>query len=74
VIQIVSEGTFLLVGETCPLQAVFQTPMPGDGISHAFQCFACGRKFNLDADTYHGGASWTVGDVPQPIGDLGKPN
>jgi hypothetical protein len=73
-IQIVSEGTFLLVRASCPLEAVFQTPMPGDSISHDFRCFACGRKFSLGADTYHGNAKWTVGDLPQPIGDLGKPN
>ena len=73
-IEIVSEGTFLLVSASCPLQDVFQTPMPGDSIEHDFQCFACGRKFHLGADTYHGHASWTVGELPQPIGNLGRPN
>lgn len=72
--QIVSEGTFLLVRASCSLEAVFQTPMPGDIISHDFQCFDCGRKFYLGADTFHGRASWTVGDVPQPIGNVGPPN
>jgi len=72
-IQVVSEGTFLLVGASCPLQDVFQTPVPGDSIHHDFQCFACGRKFHLGADTYHGHASWTVGELPQLLGNLEKP-
>ena len=73
-IEIVSEGTFLLTSASCPLPEVFQTPMPGDSIHHEFQCFACGRKFHLDADTYHGHASWTVGGEPQSHQELGKPN
>jgi hypothetical protein len=72
-IEIVSEGTFLLIHASCPLQEVFQTPMPGDSIHHDFQCFACGRKFHLGADTYHGHASWTVGDEPKQYGEFGKP-
>jgi hypothetical protein len=73
-IEIVNQGTFLLVHASCPLQDMFKTPAPGDSIFHNFQCFACGRTFQLYADTYHGHASWTVGDLPKPIGDLSKPN
>jgi hypothetical protein len=73
-IQIVSEGTFLLVAATCPLEDVFQTPMPGDTISHDFQCFACGRRFKLFADSYHGHASWTPGDEPTISKDIRKPS
>jgi hypothetical protein len=73
-IEIASQGTFLLVHASCPLEDVFKTPVPGDGIRHEFQCFACGRKFQLHADTYHGHASWTVGDLPKPVEDLSKPN
>jgi hypothetical protein len=58
-IQIVSEGTFLLVHADCPLQEMFNTPMPGDGVHHDFQCTTCGRAFQLFADAYHGRASWT---------------
>jgi hypothetical protein len=72
-IQIVGEGTFWLVRGSCPLQEVFNTPMPGDSIHHDFQCLACGRRFHLGADTYHGNAHWTVGDVPERD-DRSKPN
>ena len=75
--EIVNEGTFLLVYASCPLQEVFQVfqaAMPGDSIHHDFRCFACGRTFHLGADIYHGHASWTVGDVPQQSENLGKPN
>ena len=73
-IQIVSEGTLLLVGATCPLEDVLKTPFPGDTLSHTFQCFACGRKFHLDADTYHGHASWTVEEETKLTTNLKKPN
>jgi hypothetical protein len=48
--------------------------MPGDSVHHDFQCFACGRKFHLGADTYHGNASWTVGESPQPSENLERLN
>jgi hypothetical protein len=73
-IEIVNQGTFLLVHASCPLQDMLKHPLPGDTIFHELQCFACGRTFQLFADTYHGGASWTVGDLPKPAGDLPKPN
>lgn len=57
-IKIVNEGTFLLVHASCPLEEMFNTPMPGDVVSHDFQCTTCGRSFQLYADTYHGGAGW----------------
>jgi hypothetical protein len=73
--EIVNHGTFLLINGTCPLEDMLKTPLPGDSVSHNFQCFACGRKFELSADTYHGGASWNVGDLPEPAtGDSQKPN
>jgi hypothetical protein len=71
-IEVVNEGTFFLVHASCPLQDVFNTPMPGDIISHDFQCLMCGRAFHLGADTYHGSASWKVGDLSKPIDE--KPN
>jgi hypothetical protein len=71
-IEIVGQGTFFLVRASCPLQDVFNTPVPGDTISHDFQCLMCGRTFHLGADAYHGNASWTVGDLPKPIEE--KPN
>jgi hypothetical protein len=73
-IEIVNQGTFFLACASCPLQDMFNTPIPGDTISHDFQCLMCGRSFHLFADTYHGNASWRVGELPKPTGDLAKPN
>ena len=73
-IEVVNQGTFLLVHADCPLQDMLNSPLPGDIIFHNFQCFACGRTFQLFADTYHGNASWTVGDLPKPLEDQSKPN
>jgi hypothetical protein len=57
-IEIVGQGTFRIVKGDCPLEDLFKSPMPGDIVSHEFECFACGQKFSLSADTYHGNASW----------------
>ena len=73
-IAIVNQGTFFLAYASCPLQDMFNTPIPGDTISHDFECLMCGRSFHLLADTYHGNASWRVGELPKPTGDLAKPN
>jgi len=73
-IEAVNQGTFLLVQASCPLQDMLTTPLPGDTIFHNFQCFACGRAFQLFADTFHGAASWTIGDLPRPVENLPKPN
>jgi|SRR5215470_11141497 len=73
-IEVVGQGTFLLVGASCDLQDLFKSQWPGDIIFHDFQCFACGRKFHLNADSYHGNARWTVDDIPVPIDIKGKPN
>ena len=67
IIEVVNQGTFSLVRADCPLQDVFNTPLPGDCIFHDFRCTACGRAFHLFADTYHGHASWTPGDLPPLI-------
>lgn len=64
-IQIVNEGTFLLVHADCPLDEILRPTLPGDFVAHEFECFACGRQFRLAADTYHGNVSWTPGDVPR---------
>ena len=73
-IAVVNQGTFLLVHASCPLRDMLKTPLPGDTMFHNFQCFACGRAFQLLSDTYHGGVSWTIGDLPKPIGDFPEPN
>jgi hypothetical protein len=73
-IEVVNQGTFLLAHASCPLEDMLGTTWPGDIVSHQFQCFACGRVFELSADTYHGHATWTVGEPPKPAEDSPKPN
>ena len=41
-IEIVNQGTFFLLCASCPLQDMFNTPIPGDTISHDFQRLMCG--------------------------------
>jgi len=62
--EVVNQGTFMLARASCPLEDMLGAPLPGDCIFHYFQCAACDREFKLYADTYHGNASWTPGDVP----------
>ncbi len=57
-IEIVDQGIFVLIEASCPLRDVFQPVWPDDVLAHGFRCAACGRMFDLRADTYHGGASW----------------
>jgi hypothetical protein len=73
-IEIVGEGTFLLVRADCPLQEIVEGTWPGDMLEHEFECFACGRRFALSADTYHGNVSWTPGEFSEPRGSRSKPN
>lgn len=63
-IEVVGQGTFLLLEASCPLQDVFQQPWVNDTLSHDFRCTTCGRAFGLFADTYHGRANWKPGDAP----------
>lgn len=58
-IEIVNQGTFLLIQATCPLLELFGETWPGDHVEHVFECVTCGRKFELHADTYHGWVTWT---------------
>jgi hypothetical protein len=58
-IEVVEQGTFLLVKADCPLEDLFQSSWPGDVVVHEFACAACGRTFKLSADTYHGNAHWS---------------
>ena len=73
-IELVNQGTFLIVRASCPLEDVLKGRWPGDIVFHDLKCFACGRLFHLHADTYHGNANWTVGDVPEHSDDTPKPN
>lgn len=73
-IEVVNQGTFLLVNATCPLEDMLKDPLPGDTIFHNVRCFACGRAFQLFADTYHGNGSWRIEELPKPVEDLTKPS
>jgi hypothetical protein len=58
-IEVVEQGTFVIVRATCPLKELFGPQWPGDVIEHEFRCVTCGRRYELSADTYHGHASWS---------------
>ena len=73
-IEIVQQGTFLLVRADCSLHELPGQTWPGDILIHEFECFACGRSFELSADTYHGHAHWTPGELPVTQSNLPKPN
>ena len=57
-IEIVNQGTFLLLHSTYALKDLLGEVFPDDIISHDFQCTGCGRAFQLSADTYHGNVCW----------------
>jgi hypothetical protein len=57
-LEIVDQGTFVLMEASCPLRDVLGPVWPDDVLAHSFWCTGCGRVFDLRADTYHGGASW----------------
>jgi hypothetical protein len=73
-IELVGQGAFLLVHASCPLKDIRNTPWPADIIFHDLQWTMCGRAFQLFADTYHGRASWTPGDVPSSNRDTIRNN
>jgi hypothetical protein len=60
--ELVDAGSLELVEGSVPLDALQPgRPLPSDGsdsIRRLFACTACGRRFILWADTYHGGAAW----------------
>lgn len=57
-IEIVAQGTFLMVHADCSLEEILEPTFPGDYFAHDFQCTTCGRAFHLGADTYHGNVNW----------------
>jgi hypothetical protein len=57
-IEMVSEGTFRIVSQSCLLEDLFKSPLPGDTVQHDFACTLCDRRFHLSADTYHGNGGW----------------
>ena len=63
-IEIVNQGTFLLLKADCSLEEILGESFPGDVLRHDFECRMCGRRFALRADTYHGNAGWEPGPAP----------
>jgi hypothetical protein len=55
-----SDGTLLLLHGTCDVQDILDgQPWPDDYMEHTFACTACGRRFELAVETYHGsGGHW----------------
>ena len=56
----VNEGKLSVIECSCPLQDLFSAEWPANLVEHDFECSACGRKFQLFADTYLGRAGWGV--------------
>jgi hypothetical protein len=54
----VNAGALNVTESTCPLRDLFNPEWPAGEVEHNFQCTACGRTFQLFADTYHGRAGW----------------
>lgn len=63
---LLNEGVFVATESTCPLQDLFKPEWPASVVEHNFQCSACGRSFQLFADTYHGHAAWDLTGPPRP--------
>jgi len=62
---LVNEGVFLPAESTCPLQDLFKPEWPAQAVEHNLQCTACGRTFQLFADTYNGHAAWDLTGPPR---------
>jgi hypothetical protein len=57
-IEIVEQGTFRIVWQSCSLEEALTPAEVGDLIGHDFECTQCGRRFHLSADNFHGGGGW----------------
>jgi hypothetical protein len=56
--EIVEQGTFVMVKASCPLRELLGPVWPGDVLIHVFECTACRSKYQLFADTWHGSVNW----------------
>jgi hypothetical protein len=61
----VNNGTLALTQSTCSLEDLFKADWPNDIVEHNFECSACGRSFQLFADTFHGHAGWGLTGPPR---------
>jgi hypothetical protein len=62
----VNEGALTVKECTCPLQDLFNPEWPSEEVEHNFECTACGRTYQLFADTFHGRAGWGLTGPPRP--------
>lgn len=69
----VNDGTLTLTQSTCPLEDLFKANWPHDIVEHNFECPACGRSFQLFADTFHGHAGWGLTGPPRSSPEEEKP-
>jgi hypothetical protein len=62
--EMMAERTLALVHGTVDLGVLaLGKPWPADHIEHIFECSACGQRFRLAVETYHGaGGSWAPVD------------
>jgi hypothetical protein len=70
VLKVVERGSLELLESTCPLQDLFKDEWPADIVEHNLECAACGRKFQLFADTYRGHAGWGLTGPPVKLAAL----
>jgi hypothetical protein len=63
-IGLIDAGAIVLTESSCTLQALFNSEWPSDTAEHNFECIACGRTFQLFADTYNGHAGWDLTGPP----------
>ena len=70
VLKSVEVGSLELLESTCPLQDLFKDEWPADIVEHNLECAACGRKFQLFADTYRGNAGWGLTGPPVKLAAL----
>jgi hypothetical protein len=73
-IEAVQQGTLFLVYAVCPLEEILGPTFPGDVLIHKFECLMCGRRFELNADTYHGNVNWYPGEIPGSQNIQSEPN
>jgi hypothetical protein len=64
-IEAVKNRSFVLIHADCPLEEMFNTPMPGDSIVHQFRCAACGRTYELYVNTWNGRNWWKSKQWPE---------
>ena len=63
-LNLVKDGSFVLLESTCSLDDLFKPEWPSDIVEHNLECATCGRKYQLFADTYHGHAAWGLTGPP----------